>query len=252
MGFFSGGDSNKYLKRAMEYMKQQSGLAIGDINSGYGSALGEIGGLKSDLAPGWQQYLQYVTSGGGLGGLRDLQNEWYNYKGPSAEDMSYDPYRQFMDSETSRNTRMAQAARGVTRSSAGIGQEERALAGNAADAYRFRMGNDQNRLMNAFNMLSGIEGSRYNQLAGLGGMYQGAVGGMSNLYTGQANALANTRMQGAQASGQFQAAMQPQPSMFSQIMQMGQQGLNMYNGMMGAYGNTQVMNSPAWQQALGR
>jgi hypothetical protein len=137
------------------------------------------------------------------------------------------------------------------------------------------MGNDQNRLMNAFNMLSGIEGSRYNQLAGLGGMYQGAVGGMADLYTGQANALSGIRMGSAGMANQLYGQMRPGPSFLDKLNQTfgaiqngantvssvigagsalrGFQGAGLQNQQMGLQNQmyNQVMQSPMYMNQMG-
>jgi hypothetical protein len=259
MGFFSGSGASKQLRKARAAIMEQGNAGLGAINTGYDDATGRLTGLQSDLSPVWQQYLDYVQGGGGLGGLRDLQQEYYNYRGPSEADMAYDPYRSFMDDTTRRNTRMAQSARGIVGSSAGIGQEERALAGNAADAYRFRFGNDQNRLMNSFNMLGGIENTRYNQLAGLGGAYMGNVNNLANLDTGRAQQLAamrqwmgsgiaGTRSQQAGIDNSFMGKFGQSMNALGQVMGLASGGIGLASGMQGLQAG--AMNNQAMQHVM--
>lgn len=216
MGFFSSGNNNKQLAKAVESMIGYGNSALGNINTGYDAASGRYGALQSDLRPGWGQFLDYVQGGGGLGGLRDIQSQMMGYRGP---DLANDPYLQYMNDSTARNLRMAQAARGVIRSSAGIGQEERALAANQADAFRYGWDRDMNQMLQGFNMLGNIENTRYGQLAGLGGMYTGTVDALAGLDVNRANSLAGINQWLGGGVAGLQSQMKPKGSFLDKFNQ---------------------------------
>jgi hypothetical protein len=190
-GFLGGDAEGPDIGQMRADIGRYGNAALGNINQGYDQGLGTLQNFRGGLQPGYNAYLDYAGQGGGANALQGLADQFGAYQGPDVNQLNQDPYTAFRLQNSARDTRAAQSARGGLGlfSSAGVGQEARLQDQIRGEGYRYREGQDLNRMQGQFGMQSQAEQARMGALSRLGSQYGNVTGQLSQGQIGRGQNL---------------------------------------------------------------